>query len=1340
MVSVWDKVGTANAWDAATSNVDTWGEAERKASPLYAERRQKVADIKTAFGFDFAERATAIAKDIEGRRQMDLLLGRPADIDIFGMTDTEKRMSTSQYQQAAGKITPEQRAAKKEKINDAIITSMSQEQAEYMAKTVKDNPTDFPTDFGDRLEREAAVKKQMSAIRDSSNPMLLATSILQTEGPFKVTSKMIGMDIWAQGIAEDVKGYGIAIEAAKRTVLEMRGEKEGFWNQLALASPEIVKSVEEYSLAHAGLSMAPGFAKLSTPMQVGITAGTTEALSAEDISLAERAKNTLFGFESGFAVGLAFDALSAAYHKIKGVYKISDRDKMVSFLRRHVDALKTRTDEEILAAFSKLVDKEPGLYNLLKRRGTALDAQLINPDSVNPSYWRRYKGMADITPFEEGGKKIVKGIEKARKAKGEIAAGAIEAAKVGISGKAKVSMPSSVQGEFLHWSKLGSDPDASPKVSAFLDKLKKHAGTEIASDSASGTIWRGTIDAETKQALIDYANLKNQKSLERYPDGSGYGTVASKNVLNWLNKVAQPPQAVTEPTQLSAAKTDIEKTSFSSSAGAAEAAKLQEAAPIGGQPDQLPAVTYESVPDRPSGIIKRLSGDLQMPATQEIIDVAASTPPPDELLPGIEDEDSGDIIRYKKPLGEIGLSYLITSKKTVMEVIGAMPTLKDVEAGRLAADLELRDISSWLDKTLKHLRSKDPITGRLKRWIRGKQSESIEKMRDILDNYIDIDVIDTTKAVTKEEADLINKGYVPLRPAREGVPITWLPRDEAEILTKTRALLDYLRVRANIVRSKMGLDPIEYVSGYIHHWMDAVTKAVLGKKYPLQHGYIKEIMRKLPTVTDENVTALHRQVLTDLENYFSKDLGKLIREMARYDLYDIYITQPRSIAIEEFKNMKMSKITNDLITDYINYDIDRARTKGDIFVDISLGKPTALINKALNPVGRNIRSMSSSLFPALRYITHLHFIGGRVKLLTRNPTQRLLLLDLVNGRDFMKGQFLGNPTIEHPITGESVKFLDWLREQDFYKETLHKWADLPDGKRILGWLMYPYQRTHVGIPVISNVEVSAATGYYDHMRNVRLSNDVNSRLYKGATKMAADICKREAQLAGVDADKYTNKFLDEVRNKLLYYKEDTPKAVRDMIQRTQWEYFMTSLPTVLRGQSARAALALNSWWMNWYGVHMRENVTRLFTGRTIDGKYVGKMARFRALKGIGFLTALSRVVTSLWGIKTLEYLLWPEPGVETPMGDTATGIVKYLYSFVAPGGAEARKRTKKDANRKLISLKSLYAPGALAAKDLWELMTRKKSAREFFFHTVKEEGGRPERPEMPERPTRPERP
>ncbi|GAH43907.1 unnamed protein product, partial [marine sediment metagenome] len=124
--------------------------------------------------------------------------------------------------------------------------------------------------------------------------------------------------------------------------------------------------------------------------------------------------------------------------------------------------------------------------------------------------------------------------------------------------------------------------------------------------------------------------------------------------------------------------------------------------------------------------------------------------------------------------------------------------------------------------------------------------------------------------------------------------------DEASKNTfnQVRELTRYLRVRANQVRKRVGLPLIRYTEGYITHWMDSVAKQVVKKDLPVHYGYLYYLMRGLPK-TVKNPTQMQRTIRGKMENYFSKDLGKLLRIMTTYDLRDIYITEPYMAAWDE---------------------------------------------------------------------------------------------------------------------------------------------------------------------------------------------------------------------------------------------------------------------------------------------------------------------------------------------------------------------------------------------------------------------------------------------------------
>ena len=551
----------------------------------------------------------------------------------------------------------------------------------------------------------------------------------------------------------------------------------------------------------------------------------------------------------------------------------------------------------------------------------------------------------------------------------------------------------------------------------------------------------------------------------------------------------------------------------------------------------------------------------------------------------------------------------------------------------------------------------------------GKDTNPIHIMRDLLDTYEDA-------------------------PA-------YLNENETQIFNQVREVTRYLRKRANLVRERMGLPLIQNVRGYITHWIDSTTNAIISKDLPIHHGFLYKLMQGLPKVV-KNPTALKRRVRGEMEKYFSKDLGRLLRTMVTFDLKDIYLKEPYEAAWDELQQLRKQRMIPDSTykeaEKYLLYDIRKHQAPMDKAFNRTLKKPVDLLNKIL-PVKYAIDDPARQVFSFMRRLGFMAGLGLRLKPAGRNLGQRLLLTDLYRTVDYAKAQAVAfrlakMPVVKHPITGEQVKIIDLIREQDWYQMSLRKFEDqvtVITGIEKAG--LHLYSKTHVGNLFISNVEVAALTGYFDWQQMRDKSKDVNSLHFKNAVHHAKKIGVPVTDLLTQDSDMMWN--------------------IRESVRRTQWEYFNTSMPSLYRSQFNRAMFMFQSWWMNYFFNHSREMINQSVTGRNGLGRLLTPGGRLRAVKGLGTITAIGKASKTLLGIEMLKYLVAPLPRYLPPIPELIAGLIKFF-------AADDEKERQRAWKRVMYGLK-FWVPFSAFGRDLNKLLSGEYSIGDFLFYKAEEE-------------------
>jgi uncharacterized protein YihD (DUF1040 family) len=691
------------------------------------------------------------------------------------------------------------------------------------------------------------------------------------------------------------------------------------------------------------------------------------------------------------------------------------------------------------------------------------------------------------------------------------------------------------------------------------------------------------------------------------------------------------------------------------------------------------------------------------------------------FLPDVVD-DMEDNLPESLELKEPGLAKYLTPKWLVNRLIGAETLLEDVEASMHAMTLERNDWQKWLAGLVKNLRKEKELT-RLPEILEAEaEKEAAVDLTEAFGGEVEVErdpsfiprgAVEKTKAhILQQKIDSDNPVYImrDLLDTYEDAP-SFLNDRETSIFNQVREMTRYMLDRVNKVREGRGDKPIDKVDGYITHWIDAAASEELERRIVAQSKKKKKLSKKVP-----NYTAEKRKIRDEIESVFTKDLGKALQQMVKYDLRDIYITKPYQEALADLNELDrtgfVSPETYRTIENYLRYDIREMETPLDRMFNKSM-KSSADLLKRLSFGKLIIDDPARNVFGTLRKLGFVSALGFRLKAPLRNLGQRMLLQDLYRTRDYLQAQAVAfrlakMPQVEHPLTGETVPLIDVIREQDWYKLAIQQFEDLVNPEptvvtkageaatRLQETAFKAYSRSHAGNLFLSNVEVAALTGYFDWQNSFEQSQKGTDH-YK-------------------EARRYGLKHKIPLRQ-LLTSKEDMMPSIRDAVRQTQWEYFSTSMPTIFRGQVARAAFQFKSWMMNYYFNHVREMGTQLLTGRNSRGRLLPGNGRLRAIKGIGTIVAMGSVLEEMFGIHVLKFLLARDLDklfvLDAP-------IPNFILSLAGYWGAED-DRERKQAWKQLKSALRFWTPYSLAVKDMWELLSGSHDFSDILFYKKDEE-------------------
>ncbi|MEA1939748.1 MAG: cell envelope integrity protein TolA, partial [Candidatus Caldatribacteriota bacterium] len=605
------------------------------------------------------------------------------------------------------------------------------------------------------------------------------------------------------------------------------------------------------------------------------------------------------------------------------------------------------------------------------------------------------------------------------------------------------------------------------------------------------------------------------------------------------------------------------------------------------------------------------------------------------------------------PFKEPKLGKYVTPKEYLLRQIGAEDLLKDIIEAKKISHIKGQDINQWIDKTVKEINKKAPIGQKIRKKIFRRPTDRIGKFRDLLDNY-------------KTAPDFLS------------------PEDKkifTEIRDFTKGMLD----NVNKVRERLDLDPIKEIKEYIPHFLDELAKQIVKKKYPFPEDVKYWLGKNMPKKIS-NPTEMERRVNKELTDLFSKDLGKLLKMMSKYDLRDIYFSEPYAILRAQLNALgdKIPASVRKEIDDFLKYDIFDYPDELDELFNRTVEGPVQAINYLLKPFGRVITNPAKDISSLTRRLVMAGAIAGRLKLPIRNIGQRMLVMNLYQPKYFLKAQLLPTPK----------ELREKIKDTTFWKLSAKKgFEDIPQGQLSAEQLaMKPYGISHAGVDYLSNVDVAMKAGAYFAQDMIKLSKDKNSAFYKYAVKYAE---KHDIPL-----------------DKLLWTDEDVMIEAKEAGELSQWLYFKTGMPRVYRGQLKRAAFTLQSWSLNYLFKHVPECVTRTFTGRTSRGKLLRPIDRINWLKG----TAI--IMGTLWGLKkgfdlSYEKYLLPwgialNTNFISPVGQMIGGAFNYVTA------RNKWERTK--AKWQVKGAYKVFIPGSLAYQDLDNWLSGEKSLKETLFY------------------------
>ena len=619
---------------------------------------------------------------------------------------------------------------------------------------------------------------------------------------------------------------------------------------------------------------------------------------------------------------------------------------------------------------------------------------------------------------------------------------------------------------------------------------------------------------------------------------------------------------------------------------------------------------------------------------------------------------------FKKPT----LFQWPTSKYTYAKALGLGPVMEDLFIAEANRSIEMDQITKFADNVSKSLKKQASLGDRLASKIKAQPTKPEEWMSELMMTYEKPE--DLPKDITPENKQLF--GNV------------------------RKFTLDMLS-RENAVREIMGQPPIENIKAYLPRVLTQIAKAVLNEAGTLSIETDPLMRIKDLDVPDDakdwlkvklpnkpfNPTEFARKNTEDLKEFFSKDIGKLIKWLGHYATREIYLSEPLEIfkgQLEHYADLGvLQEETKNWALAVVKYDILKQPSDFEKSINNTFQPLTDVINKVLHPINRHLSDPISQISKASRKLVIAGALVFRPKMPIRNTMQRGLLLNMYPAKHFIKAQ-LGLHNMPKEVKQQ-------LRDTWIYRIS-KRFEDAPDIKnKLLTWGMKPYGYSHAGIwpgkVPLSNVDVAMATGWLS-AEELRTS----PRYIKWAEKLA--------QRRGKPKDFYKRTPSDSIE-----------EAIR-AVEKTQFIYHTAFMQQYFRGQIGRFFGSLTSWGNFFTFTHNRELLNVLARGESDTGKPYPPYYRSRSILGYATLYAILEGMRQTTGLDYSRFYFGVPVTVLNPMARFTLGSIMYTT---------AKSPYDRNYGKYLMeSSVKMFTGGGLGASEWKKWMTGEISTKEFLFY------------------------
>jgi hypothetical protein len=179
------------------------------------------------------------------------------------------------------------------------------------------------------------------------------------------------------------------------------------------------------------------------------------------------------------------------------------------------------------------------------------------------------------------------------------------------------------------------------------------------------------------------------------------------------------------------------------------------------------------------------------------------------------------------------------------------------------------------------------------------------------------------------------------------------------------------------------------------------------------------------------------------------------------------------------------------------------------------------------------------------------------------------------------------------------------------------------------------------------------------------------------------------------------------------YESEKAKILREMeygAGATQFLYMAPAMPGIFKHKATKPLTSLQSWWMNYTFMFMREGLIRTFTGKTGYGEklcWADRLGFARyVLIGCPVLNALGYSASVLSNV------------LPTRLAPTAA-LTWALYRWLLADDDKERKRYGRDVERGL----KIFIPGGLAVEKSYDILEGNKSPESVLLYNTQDDDG-----------------